>query len=136
MNKMNMPGFTAGIALNNSGSVNRVIPALPPIGGDTPADRIRDCIDACREAGNSTAVCSKKCRPVSPPYQCTPTDNSVNHYLCVGAMYAWQGACSAECSLLGSVPVVGGVLAAACSAGCEALGNYLRTTCPPQTICV
>jgi hypothetical protein len=60
----------------------------------------------------------------------------VNHYLCLGGNYAWEGACMAECSLLKGVPFVGEVLAGACASGCHALGENLRATCPPATICV
>jgi hypothetical protein len=124
---MTMPGFAA----------DRVFPALTPVGGDTPADRKADCIQACRDQGLSLAECGRRCNPQTPPYQCTPQDNSVNNALCLGGVGAWQIACSAECGLLKGVgPIVGDALAAACSAGCDALAANMRATCPPATICV
>jgi hypothetical protein len=144
------PGFAAESALNVVNEVYkrsaafggetepRVVPALPPRDSDTPGDNRIDCIQACRESGLSAAECSKKCTPQSTPgYQCTMQDNSYNHALCLGGMWAWEIACVSECSLLNvAIPGLGAGLSAACGAGCHALGEQMRSTCPPPSICV
>ena len=144
------PGFTAESALvivrgpykrsvSFGGDTElTVVPALPPRDSDTPSDKRIDCILACRESGIGAAECSRRCNSAgsSPGYQCTMQDNSYNHALCIGGMWTWEIACVSECSLLNSVPGVGAGLAAACGAGCHALGEQMRSTCPPSTICV
>src|SRR5436190_3693212 len=135
---MTMPGFTAEYVYPaaDTRSAHRVVPALYGTYGDTPIDRRADCMESCRDAGLSITECGKRCNPQLPPYQCTPQDNSVNHYLCLGAVSLWEAACAADCGLLKGVPGFGEFLAGACSAGCEAVAAQSRATCPPATICV
>ena len=141
---MNIPGFSAEAALSRPigyynaqaslltvGAHNRVVAALPPRDSDTPQNRIEDCIDACMESGQSREHCSAKCRRSGiPPYQCKEQDNSVNHYLCLGGIWAWEQACKAECDLLGPIA------ATICNFGCTLLADRMRADCTPATICV
>jgi hypothetical protein len=155
MNAMNFPGFTAEASLIERGgrystvmngashpelNNHGVVLALDPTGGDRAVDCTTNCMEACLGAGRNRTACStecrKKCRPSLPAYQCTPRDNSVDNFLCLGGVWAWEQACRAECALVGSIPGLGSALATACNAGCTALSNNMRTDCPPAEICV
>ena len=155
MKIINIPGFTAEAsfrstvrlssaraqhAYNDTRTDQRVIAALPPGGGGTRTDCMVDCIDRCVESGKSIkqcqASCGKYCSSGYPTYQCTNQDNSFNHYSCLAGIGAWGLACNAECGLLSAIPFVGGLLAGACTAGCDALVTNMNATCPPAVICV
>jgi hypothetical protein len=118
----------------------RVIAAAPPIGGGTRTDCLLDCQETCLDSGKTMkqcqAYCNNYCSSGHPTYQCTNQDNSFNHYACLAGIAAWEGACSAECKLLDAVPIVGGLLGGACSAGCTALAANMKATCPDTVICV
>jgi hypothetical protein len=149
-----MPGFAANAALYSQtdhykksvdlralteghGTSASIVVALPPRDSEGPTDRRADCVESCRQLGLSATECSRRCNPtLGSTYQCKMQDNTVNHVLCHGGVYAWEGACLAECALLNGVPAIGPALAAGCSAGCNRLGNQMRSTCPPSTICV
>jgi len=136
---MRTPGFTAQSSLTIASEHNRVVLALEGRDADVnPRLCMEECVTECIEAGQSTSVCRNRCQNMcrSQHYECKPQDNSVNRNLCMGGMWAWELACQAECQLLNVVPVVGGVLAKACSAGCTWLANEMRSDCPPATICV
>lgn len=151
---MGMPGFAADAALycpggryktsvdlqaltETHGTADPIVMALLPRDSDGPTDRRADCVESCRQLGLSATECSRRCNPtLGTTYQCTMQDNTVNHALCLGGTYAWEGGCIAECNLLNAVPAVGVALAAGCTAGCHALGDQMRSTCPPATICV
>jgi hypothetical protein len=85
-------------------------------------------------------LCAQECGgvpPDNPPYVCTPTDNSVNHTLCIIAQDAWALAASSDCGvLLGGVPLFGPALVAACKAGVERVSTESKAQCPPAVICV
>ena len=149
---MNIPGFTADAsfwstarllsaraqhAYNDTHSDQRVIAALPIVGGPTRADCIQDCLDSCSESDDKCqASCFKRCSPRYPTYQCTNQDNSINHYACLGGVGAWEAACGAECALLAGVPALGKALAAACAAACGAAAAKMKADCPEAVICV
>ena len=136
MNTMNIPGFTAHMAISSPNTHGRVVGALLPRDAETPQDRRLDCLVDCLESGQSTQTCADKCRPITlPPYVCTVQDDSVNYYLCLGGIKAWELVCSAECGLLGGIAVAGPALAAACGWGCTQLADQMRLSCHP-TRCV
>lgn len=152
MYKNSLPRFTAEASLHrlgqnhvdNSGHAvimhNRVVAALQERDAPTRQDCLMDCMGDCIESEQSQGACrsqcNDKCQSHIPPYQCTEQDNSVNHNLCLGGMWAWEQACLAECQLLNGVPMAGPALSAACSAGCSWLAGKMRADCPPATICV
>lgn len=104
-----------------------------------------DCFSECNADGTmSKSGCAKLCTvecggkpPDNPPYVCKPTDNSVNHNLCLGAQDAWRVAASAVCTAtLGGVPGVGPALVAGCIAGVNRVAEESKAQCPPAVICV
>ena len=143
---MRLPGFTASRSLESfAGSDRRGRSAPSHLIEVRPASCFGDCFQGCvadggMSKGGCSAMCSVECGgkpPDNPPHVCVPTDNSVNHTLCVGAQDAWVFAAQADCSvLLGGVPVVGPALVAACKAGVGRIANETKAACPPAVICV
>lgn len=143
---MPLPGFTAD---NSFGTSARVMRRGWEVhyrvtGSVRPASCFGDCFQECVADGGMSkpgcrAICAQDCGGVpkdNPPYVCTPTDNSVNHTLCIAAQDAWAYAAAAECNLLAAVPFVGPLLVTACKAGVERVSAENKATCPPAVICV
>ena len=146
---MPIPGFCAGPpSLATTQQTKLSFENRPSMG---EADRITaascfgDCMQECISdpgisKGGCTQLCTLECggKPAdNPPYQCTPTDNSVNHTLCTTAIDAWQKAAEAICTTtLGGIPVAGVALVAACKQGVASVATQSKATCPPAMICI